>query len=47
MKTVKKSTPEEFIKDIRRKTRRTFSAKQKILIVMEAFRAETYIAELC
>lgn len=47
MKTVKKSTPEEYIKDIRRKTRRTFTAEQKILVVMEALRAETSIAELC
>ena len=47
IKTVKKSTPEEFVKDIRRKTRRTFSAEQKILIVIEDLRAETSIAELC
>ena len=47
IKIIKKSTPEEFIKDIRRKTRRTFSAEQKILIVIEALRAETSIVELC
>lgn len=43
----KKATPENYIKDIRRKTRRLFTAEQKILIVMEALRAELPIAELC
>lgn len=47
MGTRKKSTPENFIKDIRRKTRRMFSSEQKILIVMEGLRAETSVAELC
>jgi len=47
MKTEKKSTPETYLKDIRRKTRRVFTAEQKILVVMEALRAETSIAELC
>jgi|SRR5690554_2899383 len=47
MGTPKKSTPENFIKDIRRKTRRMFSSEQKILIVMEGLRAETSVAELC
>ena len=40
-------TPENYLKDIRRKTRRIFTAEQKILIVMEALRAENSIAELC
>lgn len=31
----KKTTPENFIKDVRRSTRRIFTAEQKILIVME------------
>ncbi|WP_291066670.1 MULTISPECIES: transposase [unclassified Empedobacter] len=43
----KKKTPENFVKDIRNNTRRIFSAEQKILIVMEALRAETSVAELC
>lgn len=30
---------EGYLKDIRRKTRRLFTAEQKILIVMEALRA--------
>ena len=36
MKTPKKKTAENFIKDIRRNTRRIFSSGQKIQIVMEA-----------
>lgn len=47
MRAPKKSTPETYLKDIRRKTRRIFTAEQKILIVMEALRAETSVAELC
>ncbi len=47
MGNTKKSTPENYIKDIRLKTRRIFTAEQKILIVMEALRAELPIAELC
>jgi transposase len=43
----KKSTTENFVKDIRRTTRRLFSSEQKILIVMEAIRGETSVAELC
>ena len=35
MKTPKKKTAENFIKDIRRNTRRIFSSEQKIQIVME------------
>ena len=41
MGTAKKTTPENFIKDICRKTRRVFTSEQKILIVMEGLRAET------
>jgi transposase len=47
MTNKKTVTPENYLKDIRRKTRRIFTAEQKILIVMEALRAETSIAELC
>ena len=47
METKKKQTPENFIKDIRRRTRRIFSSEQKIGIVMEALRAEISVAELC
>ena len=47
MGNTKKPTPENYIKDIRRKTRRLFTAEQKVLIVMEALRAEISVAELC
>ncbi len=47
MENMKKQTPENFIKEVRRKTRRNFSSEQKIAIVMEALRAETSVAELC
>ncbi len=47
MKTQKRQTSENYIKEIRRKTRRIFSSEQKLQIVMEALRAETSIAELC
>lgn len=47
METKKKQTTENFIKEIRRRTRRIFSSEQKITIVMEALRAEISVAELC
>ena len=47
METRKKQTAENYIKNIRRKTRRIFSSEQKIQIIMEALRAESSIAELC
>lgn len=47
MGNTNKPTPENYIKDIRRKTRRLFTAEQKVLIVMEALRAEISVAELC
>ena len=43
----KKQTTENFVKDIRRKTRRLFSSEQKILIVMEALRGEVSVSEIC
>jgi transposase len=43
----KKESAEKAIKDIRRKTRRRFSAEEKIRIVMEGLRAEDSVAELC
>ena len=42
-----KQTPENFVKDIRRKTRRYFSSEQKILVVMEALRGEDSVAAIC
>lgn len=41
-----KQSTENFIKEIRRKTRRLFSSEQKLVIVMEAQRGEYSIAEL-
>lgn len=43
----KKESAEKAIKDIRRKTRRRFSAEEKIRIVMEGLRGEDSVAELC
>ncbi len=47
-----KSGPEKqpaaaIVKDIRRATRRQFSAEEKIRIVLEGLRGEESIAELC
>ena len=47
METPKKQSAENYIKEIRRRTRRIFSSEQKIQIVMEALRAEMSVAELC
>jgi len=37
----------QFIKDIKRLTRRKFSAEEKIRIVLEGFRRDTPIRDLC
>ena len=42
-----KDTAEKVVKDIRRATRRHFSAEEKIRIVLEGLRGEDSIAELC
>jgi transposase len=42
-----KAPAEAALKDIRRATRRQFSAEEKIRIVLEALRGEDSIAELC
>jgi len=47
METPKNKKTEKFVKDIRKNTRRLFTAEQKILIVMEGLRAESSVAELC
>lgn len=39
--------PEAVVREIRRKTRRKFSAEEKIRIVLEGLRGENSIAELC
>lgn len=43
----KKTSAEDTIKTIKRKTRRKYSAEEKIRIVMEGLRGEQTIAELC
>jgi len=42
-----KAPAERVVKDIRRKTRRQFSAEEKIRIVLEGLRGNDSIAELC
>ena len=42
-----KPTAEKSVRDIRRGTRRKYSAEEKIRFVMEGLRAEESIAELC
>ena len=42
-----RSPAEQVVKDIRRATRRHFSAEDKIRIVVEGLRGEDSIAELC
>lgn len=43
----KQTDPEAVVREIRRKTRRKFSAEEKIRIVLEGLRGEETIAELC
>ncbi|SFK83162.1 Transposase [Methylocapsa palsarum] len=42
-----KAPAEQLVKDIRRETRRHFSAEEKIRIVLEGLRGEESISELC
>ena len=44
---VKKQTAESKVKEIRRHTRKKYSAEEKIRIVIEGLRGESTIAELC
>lgn len=44
---VEKSGPEAKVREIRRRTRRRYSAEEKIRIVLEGLRGEATIAELC
>jgi transposase len=39
--------PEAVVKEIRRVTRRKFSAEEKIRIILEGLKGETSISELC
>ena len=44
---LKKRTVEVVVKDIKRQTRRKFSAEEKIKIVLEGLKGEDSIAEIC
>ena len=46
-KSPTKASAEAVVKDIRRQTRRHFSAEDKIRIVLDGLRGEDSIAELC
>ena len=43
----KKRSAEKTVRDIRRATRRKYSAEEKIRIVLEGLRGEDSVAELC
>ena len=45
--SAKKRPAEQVVKDIRRATRRHFSAEDKIRIVLDGLRGDDSIAELC
>ena len=47
MPRTKKQSSEAAVRDIRRKTRRRFSAEEKIRIVLDGLRGELSVAELC
>ena len=43
----KKSKPDKVVREIRRQTRKHYSAEEKIRIVLQGLRGEDSIAELC
>jgi transposase len=47
MTGTKGASPEAIIRDIKRKTRRKFTAEEKIRIVLEELRGKASISELC
>ena len=42
-----KTSPESIVREIKRKTRRKFTAEEKIRIVLEGLRGEESITDLC
>jgi len=46
-RTARPDSVEKTVRDIRRATRRQYSAEEKIRIVLEGLRGATSIAELC
>lgn len=47
MSTKKKASPDSIVREIKRKTRRKYSAEEKIRIVLEGLRGEQSITDLC
>ena len=43
----KEASPESVVQDIRRRTRRRFSAEERIWLLLEGLRGEESIATLC
>ena len=43
----KKRSPEEIVREIKRKTRRKFTSEEKIRVVLEGLRGEESIATIC
>jgi transposase len=47
MRAKQNQNPEAIVKDIRRQTRRKFTAEEKIRIVLEGLKGEASISEVC
>ena len=47
MRKTRQTSRERIVKDIKRKTRKRYSAEEKIRIVLDGLRGEESIAELC
>ena len=47
MRRNKQTSGERIVKDIKRKTRKQYSAEEKIRIVLDGLRGEESVAELC
>jgi transposase len=47
MSTKKKPSPDSIVREIKRKTRRKFSAGEKIRVILEGLRGEQSISDLC
>lgn len=47
MRSSKQTSGERIVKDIKRQTRKQYSAEEKIRIVLDGLRGEESIAELC
>jgi transposase len=47
MSSKKKASPDSIVREIKRKTRRKFTAEEKIRIILEGLKGEESIADLC